>query len=209
MEKVLVAGATGTTGKKIVEILSKSENYQPIAMIRKEEQKRQFEDQGIETRYGDLESNIDHIADNMDKVIFAAGSGGKKVYEVDQEGAKKMVDAGKRAKISKFVMLSSMGADKPEEASELKDYLKAKQNADDYLRASANPYSIVRPGALTDDAGTGKIKVSRSLANSGSISRDDVAKAMVFSLSNDIGLDASFEMVSGETLIQDALNSIS
>jgi uncharacterized protein YbjT (DUF2867 family) len=208
MEKVLVAGATGTTGKKIVNLLRNSDDYQPIAMIRNVGQKAQFADLGVETRVGDLEENIDHIADNVHKVIFAAGSGGKKLHAVDQEGAKKMVDAGKRANISKFVMLSSMGADNPENASELKDYLQAKRNADEYLRASLLPYSIVRPGALTNDAGTGKINAASSLGNSGSISRDDVAKALVASLSNDIGRDTSFEILSGDTQIDAAVKNI-
>jgi uncharacterized protein YbjT (DUF2867 family) len=85
MEKVLVAGATGTTGKKIVNLLRNSDDYQPIAMIRNVGQKAQFADLGVETRVGDLEENIDHIADNVHKVIFAAGSGGKKLHAVDQE----------------------------------------------------------------------------------------------------------------------------
>jgi uncharacterized protein YbjT (DUF2867 family) len=208
MEKVLVAGATGTTGKKIINLLKDSDDYEPIAMIRNEGQKAQFADKGVETRIGDLEQNIDHIADNVHKVIFAAGSGGKKVHAVDQEGAKKLVDAGKRANISKFVMLSSMGADNPESATELKDYLQAKHNADEYLRASLLPYSIVRPGALTNDAGTGKIQAASSLPNSGSISRDDVAKALVASLSNDIGRDASFEILSGGLQIEAAVKNI-
>jgi uncharacterized protein YbjT (DUF2867 family) len=101
-----------------------------------------------------------------------------------------------------------MGADNPENASELKDYLQAKHNADEYLRASLLPYSIVRPGALTNDAGTGKINAASSLGNSGSISRDDVAKALVASLSNDIGRDTSFEILSGDTQIDAAVKNI-
>lgn len=208
MEKVLVAGATGTTGKKIIELLKESDNYEPIAMVRKQEQIAEFSNQGIDTRMGDLEENIDHIAEDVDKVIFAAGSGGKKVYEVDQEGAKKLMNAGKRANISKFVMLSAMGADHPEQASELKEYMEAKHEADEYLKASLLPYSIIRPGSLTNEAGTGKINAASNLEQSGSISRDDVAKTLVASLSNDIGRDTSFEILSGDTLIEEAVKAI-
>ena len=208
MEKVLIAGATGRTGKKVVNLLRNSNDYEPIAMIRNEGQKAQFADQGVETRIGDLEEDIAHIAKNVDKVIFAAGSNGKKVHAVDQEGAKKLMDAGKRANISKFVMLSSMGAANPDQSSDMKEYMQAKHNADEYLRASLLSYSIVRPGSLTNDAGTGKIRAAGSLDNSGSISRDDVAKTLVASLSNDIGRDTSFEIISGDTQIDEAVSAI-
>lgn len=208
MEKVLVAGATGATGEKIVELLKNSHDYEPIAMVRRLEQIADFEKRGIETRLGDLEDDVDDVVKNIDKVIFAAGSGGKKVHAVDQEGAKKLMDASKRADVSKFVMLSSMGADNPEAATELKEYMVAKHNADHYLKASLLPYSIVRPGTLTNDAGTGKIKAAASLASPGSISRDDVAKILVASLSNDIGRDTSFEVVSGDMLIEEAVQTI-
>lgn len=209
MENVLVAGATGTTGRKIVDLLNHSSEYEPIAMVRKQEQIAQFESKGVKTRLGNLEDDIKDIAEGIDKVIFAAGSGGKKVHAVDQEGAKKLMDASKKADISKFVMLSSMGASNPEVVSELKDYMKAKQNADQYLKASLLPYSIVRPGTLTNDAGTGKIKVSSSFDSPGSISRDDVAKTLVASLSNDIARDTSFELLSGDLPIEDAVKNIS
>lgn len=208
MEKVLVAGATGTTGKKIINLLKDSKNYEPIAMVRNEEQSAEFNKQGIETRMGDLEENIDRITENVHKVIFAAGSGGKKVHAVDQEGAKKLMDAGRRTKIDKFVMLSSMGAENPEEAPKLQEYLKAKHNADEYLKASLLPYTILRPGTLTNDAGTGMIQAKERINNSGSISRDDVAKTLVASLEMDQARDKTFEIVSGETQIDTAVKSI-
>lgn len=208
MEKVLIAGATGSTGKKVVKLLKDSGDYTPVAMIRSEGPKKQFENKGIETRLGDLEGNIDDIAKGMDKVVFAAGSNGKKTHAVDQEGAKKLIDAGKRANVSKFVMLSSMGADQPNKSTELKEYLKAKHNADEYLKASLLPYSVVRPGALTNEAGIGKIKAGKVLNENGSISRDDVAKTLVSSLSNDISRDSTFEILAGSTPIKKAVRMI-
>jgi uncharacterized protein YbjT (DUF2867 family) len=56
-----------------------------------------------------------------------------------------------KANIKKFVMLSSMGADKPEETTQLQEFLKAKYNADEYLKVSGLNYSIVRPGSLTNE----------------------------------------------------------
>ena len=208
MEKVLVAGATGTTGKKVVKLLDQSKKYKPIAMVRKEAQMSEFSNKNIEVVLADLEGDVRHTIKNVDKIVFAAGSGGKKVKEVDQEGAKKMIDAGKAADVKKFVMLSSMGADNPDEATDLKEYLKAKHNADEYLKASLLPYTIVRPGRLTNEAGTGKINASYSIKKEGAISRDDVAKTLVQTLDNDTAYDSSFEILSGKVPIDKAVEEL-
>lgn len=208
MEKVLVAGANGTTGKKIISILKNSNKYEPIAMVRKEGEISQFKNEGIKTILADLENDVSQTTKGIDRVIFAAGSGGKKVKEVDQEGAKKLVDASKKDGIKKFVMLSSMGADNPEEASELKDYLKAKHNADEHLKNSGLEYTIVRPGALNNNEGKGKIELDNKLNKSGEISRRDVAETLVGSLGDDVAKNKTFEILEGETYIKAALEKI-
>lgn len=208
MENILVAGANGTTGKKIINLLEQSQYFNPIAMVRKEAQMQQFTDRNIQVILGDLEKDVSSSTQNIDKVIFAAGSGGKKVVEVDQEGAKKLVDACKASKVKKFVMLSSMGADQPENAKQLKDYLMAKHNADVYLKDSGLNFTIVRPGSLTNNKGMGKISISEHLTNQGNISRDDVAQTLVSSLHDDVANKKTFEILEGETLIGEALNSV-
>ncbi|AWG21926.1 NAD-dependent dehydratase [Flavobacterium faecale] len=206
MENILVAGANGTTGKKIIALLHTSDNFNPIAMVRKEEQQTYFKDQNIETVLGDLTDNVDSVFNTkIDRVIFAAGSGGKNVVGVDQEGAKKMIDASKKANVKKFVMLSSMGADKPEEATQLVDYLKAKHNADEYLKSSGLEYSIVRPGTLTNDDQLATIELALKLNKRGEISRADVAQTLVQSLADKTATNATFEIIKGEKNITEAL----
>lgn len=206
-KNVLVAGANGTTGRIIIDLLKKSEVYQPIAMIRKQDQKDHFEKQDVSTVLADLEEDLSHAMKNADKVIFAAGSKGKNIIGVDQEGAKRLIDAAKEAGLEKFVMLSSMGADKPAESDELEDYLRAKQNADEHLRSSGLNYSIARPGRLTDDDGTGKIQLNEKLKPQGSISRADVAKTLVEALEEDVRQNQTFEILSGEVPIEKAVRS--
>jgi uncharacterized protein YbjT (DUF2867 family) len=203
-KNVLVAGANGTTGRIIINLLKKSETYEPIAMVRKQDQKDHFEKQGISAVLADLEEDLSQAVKNTDKVIFAAGSKGKNIIDVDQEGAKRLIDAAKEAGLEKFVMLSSIGADEPAVSNDLEDYLRAKQNADDYLKASALNYSIVRPGALTDDEGTGKIELKEKLEKRGSISRADVAKTLVEALEDVVMQNQTFEILSGEVLIEKA-----
>ncbi|SCY20650.1 Uncharacterized conserved protein YbjT, contains NAD(P)-binding and DUF2867 domains [Nonlabens sp. Hel1_33_55] len=206
MEKILVAGATGTTGNIIVELLNQSQYFEPIAMVRKEDQKSQFENKNIKTVMGDLEGDVSGAVKGMDKVIFAAGSGGKKVVEVDQEGAKKLIDASSKNDIKKFVMLSSRGADAPEKADDLQDYLKAKHNADEHLKKSNLNFTIVRPGTLNNNKATDHIVLTDKLSQKGEISRADVAQVLTRVLHDDVANHSTFEILQGDTLIGEALD---
>lgn len=208
MENVLVAGANGTTGKQIIKLLKSSQYFNPIAMVRKEDQQEQFKNDGVDTVLADLTENLTHAVNNVDKVVFAAGSGGKNVVEVDQEGAKRLMAVSKMANVNRFVMLSSMGADNPEAAEDLKDYLKTKQNADEHLRDSGLKYTIVRPGTLNNSNGKGKIELKEKLNKDGEISRADVAQTLVRALHDDAPYNVTFEILEGDTGIGDAMNNL-
>ncbi len=205
---VLVAGANGTTGRIIINLLKNSETYRPIAMVRKQEQKDHFEKENVSTVLADLEEDLAHAMKNVDKVIFAAGSKGKNLKGVDQEGAKSLTDTAKDAGVGKLVMLSAMGADDPSQNKDLKPYLEAKKNADDYLRASGLAYSIVRPGHLTNEEGTGKIQLKEKLDNPGKISRADVAKTLIEVLEDGVMQNRFFEIIAGEIPIEKAVRSV-
>lgn len=207
LQNVLVAGANGITGRNIVNLLKNSTVYEPVAMVRQEEQKKYFENQGIKAVLADLEKDLNHAVINIDKVVFAAGSKGGNVTAVDQEGAKKLTDAAKQAGVQKFVMLSSMGADNPEQSVNLQDYLKAKQNADDYLLKSGLSYSIIRPGQLTNGEGAGKVQLERKIKTRGSISRDDVAETIVEVLDNSVRKNEVFELIGGDVPIRKAVRN--
>ncbi len=208
MENILVAGATGTTGKQIINLLENNQYFTPVAMVRKEGQKKSFSSRGIKTVMGDLMEDLSDITKNIDKVIFAAGSGGKNVERVDRDGAVKLINDAQKNNIKKFVMLSSMGADQPDQKDELQDYLKAKQQADEHLKNSSLRYSIVRPGSLTNDHATDKIKLDHSIDSLGEIPRADVAQVLVRSLHDDVANNATFEIIKGEKMITQALETI-
>ncbi|WP_373519371.1 SDR family oxidoreductase [Pricia sp.] len=208
MQNILVAGAHGTTGQKIVQLLKTSDGLEPIAMVRAKDQVDFFESQNVKTVVANLEEDLSKAVIDIDKVIFAAGSGGEKVVEVDQEGAKRLIDASKNAGIKKFIMLSSIGAGHPDKADQLKDYLKAKHNADEYLKDSGLDYSIVRPGTLNNNRGNGKIKLDKELSSRGEIPREDVAQVLVAALDDTTAQNAVFEMVSGEVPLDKALKSL-
>lgn len=100
-------------------------------------------------------------------------------------------------------MLSSMGADNPR--GELKEYLQAKQNADQYLDISGLTFTIVRPGTLNNEEGIDKIKLSHKLNERGEIPRWDVARTLVKSLENNVVKNQAFEILTGETKIEEAV----
>lgn len=202
MQNILVIGANGTTGRIISKILRDSTEFKPYAMIRKDIQKPFFENQGIETRIGDLEEDFSDAFKNMDKVIFAAGAGGgaeeEKTIAVDQKGAIRSIELAKAHKLQKFVMLSSMGTDNPSSVEGLELYLKCKKAADDFLRESKMVYTIVQPGGLTNEKGTEKVEIAKKLKKMGQIPREDVAHTLVYALELERTKNTSFEMISGE-----------
>ncbi|MDT9026190.1 MULTISPECIES: SDR family oxidoreductase [Rossellomorea] len=211
---VLVIGANGHTGRHIVKELSGSSQHFVRAMIRKTEQAKDMEDLGARPIVADLEQDFSYALENVNAVIFAAGSGGStgddKTLTIDQEGAKKAVDYAKKMGIERFVMLSSMGADNPSSGPDaLQFYLKAKGAADAYLKESGLNYTIVRPGALSFDEGKGKIEASTSIEDkSRDISREDVAKVLVDSLTIEETNHKVFEILSGDTPVEEALKNI-
>lgn len=208
MEKVLVAGANGTTGKEIMNILRDHPQYEPVAMLRKEEQRAAFDLQNVKSVIADLEGDLTEAVKGIDRVIFAAGSGGKNTIDVDQNGAINLIDSSKAAGIKKLVMLSAMGTENPTAIPELEQYFHAKKNADDHLKASFLEYSIVKPGRLTNGEKTNKIKAKKRLNESGEISRKDVAQVLVNCLPPSILQNKEVEIVEGETAIAIALGEI-
>ena len=211
MQNILVIGANGTTGRLVSKILKNSSDHRPFAMIRKDIQKPFFENQGIDTRMGDLEEDFSEAFKGMDKVIFAAGSGGntgdEKTIAVDQKGAIRATELAKAHKLQKFVMLSSMGTDNPQAVEGLEQYLKSKKAADDFLRESEMVYTIVQPGGLTNERGSEKVELAKKLKRMGQVPREDVAKALVYALELERTKNSSFEMISGERDLETSMKN--
>ncbi|MGY0556790.1 SDR family oxidoreductase [Lysobacter sp. A421] len=211
--RVLIVGANGQIGRRLVKQMA-SGPHKAQAMIRSAEQAAGLRELGADaTVVADLEDDIQTALDGCDAVIFTAGSGGKGGHEktdaVDRDGAIAVIDAAQKAGVERFVMVSSMGADTPEKGPEgLQHYLHAKQRADEYLRASGLRYTIVRPGSLTDEQGTGKVEASEDLGRQGSVPRDDVAAVLlqVLDASNTHG--KQFELLAGDSPVPHAVAAL-
>lgn len=185
--KVLVAGATGSTGKRIVQLLN-AQAHEPVAMVRETSDTSDLPSE-VENRTADLTDLRDNICSGCDAVIFAAGSGSDsgsdRTEKVDRDGAIALVDQAKAAGVRRFVMLSSAGAEDPDAESKLGHYLKAKHDADEHLKRSGLAYAIVRPVALTDDDGDRTIRFGSEVDPEGKAARGDVASVLVDALDSD------------------------
>ncbi len=204
--KVVVAGASGKTGRLVVEkLLARSQQVR--ALVRRQEAAAELETLGAETVVADLTGDVAQTLTGCEAVVFAAGAGmGGDPEEVDYRGAVKLIEAAETQGISRFVMVSSLGTGYVERMPEmLKPYLVAKHRAEKVLGESSLAYTTVKPGGLTDAAGTGKITVAETLNESGMISRTDVAEIVTEVLLGNLGVKTSFEVVSGDTPIADAL----
>ena len=216
--KILIIGANGQIGQHVVDEMKNEGKYHPIAFVRKEEQVKDFESKGIEARLGNLEASINEIAQGMediDGIIFTAGSGGMtgddKTLLIDLDGAVKAIEAAKTKKIDRFIIVSSFGAEDRERWSEeLKPYYVAKYFADEWLKDTDLNYTIVRPGMLTNEDSIGKIIIKENILENNlmSIPRIDVAKVLLASLDNKNTYRKTFDLLTGELTIEEALNKI-
>ena len=183
-------------------------------LIRKPDHAADLERLGAQPVLADLEhEDITAAVAGAAAVVFAAGagpgSGPERKRTVDLGGALKLIEAARANGIRRYLMVSSMGADDPAAASEqMRPYLEAKAEADEALQASGLDYTIVRPGRLTDDEGTGLVEVAPSLGRRGAIPRDDVAATLLACLDIETTIGKTFELLAGETPIQDALSRL-
>ena len=209
---MLVAGANGQVGQHIVRFLAEA-NHEVRAMIRDEGQAQRLRELGGEPIIADLEGDVSHTVEGCDAVIFSAGggpgSGPEKKETVDRGGAVKLIEAAQEHGTRRYVMVSAMGAADPDSGSEaMQPYLHAKAQADQTLQESGLDYTIVRPGSLTDDPGTGTVEAAPSLGRRGEIPREDTARVIVATLERENTFGKIFEVLSGDTAIEEAIDSL-
>jgi uncharacterized protein YbjT (DUF2867 family) len=192
--------------------------HTPVALVRTEDYRAELEGLGAEVRLLDIE-NDDAAAfasafEGCQAVVFAAGGGADGNIErkrtVDLEGTLKSLDGARSAGISRFVQVSAIGVDNPlpDDAGEVwAAYVAAKRDSDAAVRASGLDWTIVRPGGLTDDPGTGLVEIATEVER-GQVPRADVAAVIAHSLDTGDGLGAQFELVAGETPVAEALRAV-
>jgi uncharacterized protein YbjT (DUF2867 family) len=211
---VLVAGGHGKVALRLLRLCA-GRGDRARGLIRKPGQAGDLEAVGAEPVIFDLETDDDlapHVA-GSDAVVFAAGagpgSGPERKRTVDCGGAVKLIGACHERGVRRYVMVSSMGVRHPgEHSGPMEPYLDAKAEADERLRASGLDYTIVRPGRLSDDSGTGLIEAGTPLERRGEVPRDDVAATLVAVLDEPRTTGLAFDLLGGETPIADAVAAL-
>src|SRR6201991_605882 len=188
--RIVIAGGHGKIAL-ILEQLLTQRGDSVAGFIRNPDHAADLEAAGAQPLVVDLEvASVDDVAAHLegaDAVVFAAGagpgSGAARKQTVDRDAAVLLADAAEAAKVSRYVMVSSMGADAeaPDDAGNpvFVAYLRAKGAADDNVRArKALQSTIVRPGLLTNDPGTGRVTIADHTGHE-SIPREDVARVLL------------------------------
>lgn len=134
----------------------------------------------------DLETAaVEEVAEALkgaDAAVFAAGagpgSGAARKLTMDRDGAIKLLDAAAAAGVARYVIVSSVGAEDPPPGDDVFNvYLRAKAEADAAVQASDRDWTVLRPGGLTNDPGTGRVRLD-SASFRGRVPRDDVAAVL-------------------------------
>jgi uncharacterized protein YbjT (DUF2867 family) len=210
--KITIVGGHGSIAMLLHPIL-KEKGHTVRGIIRKEEQADDLREAGAEPVICDIEKNddISKAVGNVDAVVFAAGagpgSGAERKWTVDRDGAIKLIEAAKKNDINRYVMISAMGLDNPRGNEVFRTYLKAKAEADEALRNSGLDYTILKPGRLTDEPGTGKVAIGHDLPKK-EIPREDVAVVLAEILEIPYLAGEQLELTSGDTPIAEAMRKL-
>lgn len=209
MAKVFIVGGAGKIAVRLSKILAER-GHAPVALHRKPEQASTITAQGAAPVLGDLtELTVNDLAEKMacsDVVVFSAGAGGagmEVTNAIDGKGLELAVDAAQKAGVKRFFLVSvfpdALRDGKRKEGFE--NYMRVKKQSDIYLAASPLFWVIVRPGTLTEGAGTGLVRVGAAIPY-GDVPRDDVAAFLAELVDHPATNKVILELTAGDTPIE-------
>lgn len=216
--RIVLAGAHGQIARRLGRLLS-DRGDTVVGLVRNPDHRADLIADGVTPVVLDLEAaSVDDVVpvlDGADAVVFAAGagpgSGAARKDTVDRGAAVLLADAAERAGVLRYLLVSSMGVESVADGRRPPDmddvfvaYLQAKLAAErDLLARPGLSTTVVRPGGLTDDPGTGRVTLAEHVER-GSIPRDDVAAVLLALLDAGTG-GGVLELVSGPIPIGDAV----
>lgn len=213
---IAIAGGHGQIALHLERRLAAA-GHTSTAIIRNPDHAADVREAGAEPAVLDLEATtatrLSEVVSGADAVVFAAGagpgSGAARKQTMDRDGALLLIAAAQLAGTTRYVMVSAMSADDADPHSDdvFQIYLAAKGAADAALRESGLDWTVVRPGRLTDEPGTGEVSAGRSLER-GAIPREDVAAVIASTLEDPSTIGMTFDVVSGDTPVADAVAAV-
>jgi nucleoside-diphosphate-sugar epimerase len=212
---VAIAGAHGKIAMRLARLLTDRED-DVIGLIRDPDQVADVNGQGASAVVCDLEQasveEIAHAIVGTDAAVFAAGagpgSGAERKLSMDRDGAVKLLRAATEAGVPRFLIVSAIGAEAPPPGDAVFGiYLRAKAEADQAVQASDRQWTIVRPGRLTDDPGTGRARIALAPFR-GQVPRDDMAAVLAWLVHDDRFSRRVLYVNSGEDPVEQALEMV-
>jgi uncharacterized protein YbjT (DUF2867 family) len=209
---VAIAGGHGKIGRRLARLLV-ARGDRVRGLIRNPDHAGDLREDGSEPVVCDLEAaSVDDVAEAIagaDAVVFAAGagpgSGAERKLTMDRDGAVKLVEAARSAGATRYVIVSSVGAESPPADDDVFSvYLRAKADADRALMDSELDWTVVRPGMLTDDPATGRARIQTEPVRA-EVSRDDVAAVLAAVVDESRAVSKVLYVVGGDDPIEDAL----
>jgi uncharacterized protein YbjT (DUF2867 family) len=216
--RVIVVGGHGQIALRLQRILTAG-GHPALGIVRNPAHIDDVRASGADAVVCDLEqADLDQVAgliEGAEAVVFAAGAGpgcgAARKETVDHAAAALVAEAAERAGARRFVQISSMGAGSPPPPGTddvFAAYLRAKSAAEDDLRTRDLDWTILRPGRLTDEPGTGRVRLGPPPLGRGDVSRDDVAAVIAALLVDRHSTGLTLELVAGDTLIADAIRQL-
>ncbi|MDT0322931.1 NAD(P)H-binding protein [Streptomyces millisiae] len=215
--RTVIAGGHGKIALRLERLLV-ARGDEAVGLIRNPEHAAELRALGAEPVVCDLESasvaEVARALEGADAAVFAAGagpgSGAARKETMDRAGAVLFADAAELAGVRRFLVVSAIHADReppPGTDPVFVAYLRAKAAADADISARTGrlAWTILRPGGLTDEPGTGRVTLAES-AERGSISRDDVAAVLLALLDTPTTTGLRLDLVGGPTPIAQAVS---
>jgi uncharacterized protein YbjT (DUF2867 family) len=213
--RVVIAGGHGQIALLLERMLT-DRGDEALGIVRNPDHVEDVERTGAEAAVLDLEAaGVEELAALLagaDAVVFAAGggpsSGAARKETVDKGAAVLLADAAELAAVRRYVMVSAMGTEQADPHSDdvFQVYLRAKAAADDDLRGRDLDWTVVRPGRLTDDPGSGRVRVGT--LERGAVPRADVAAVLAAVLHDDGTVAKTFDLLAGDSPVEDALRAL-
>jgi nucleoside-diphosphate-sugar epimerase len=215
--RIAIAGAHGQVARRLGRLLS-GRRDSVVGIVRNPAHEPDLVADGVEPVVLDLETaSVDQVAEvvtGADAVVFAAGagpgSGTERKHTVDHGAAVLLADAAERAGVRTYLLVSSMGVEQARKGTPkgmdpvFAVYLQAKLRAEDQILPRPGlDTTIVRPGRLTDDPGTGRVTLGHGI-EFGDVPRDDVA-ALLAEILRAGKVNDVVEVVSGPTALEEAV----
>ena len=197
---VLVVGASGGTGRFIIGMLEES-GYEVVPTSRNPERAAETVGGNFTWRRMDLTSkeSVDAAVRDVDFVITAHGAteaqGRNSPEQVDWIGTRHLIDAAGKIGVKHYVMISAASAGNPDAPlnERFGNVLIWKGYAENYLRESGLPYTIVRGPGLRDNPGGQKpIVLEQGGSGRRLLEREDLATVTVAALNNDAAIGKTF-----------------